>query len=317
MSALSKQKLFHHVGYEPHAGQMEVHQSGASRRVLACGVRWGKSTVAVHEALAALLTPGGPSLGWVVTPTLDTARLVMGQLLELMERHFSHRIVRADGRGLVVRNLAGELAEVYAKSASRPAALLGESLSWVVVDEAARMPDAIWREHVSQRLVDQQGWALLCSTPHGDTGWFKEEFDLAERGALGYEGWKRPTWENPAIERAAVEVERERLSPEEYWQEYGGEFVPADGWICPRCRWGENPDGRILTDEQWEKCVNCPTCGRPVDENGRPVGLLSLEGEVVVTVFGEATSLTPNSSACPREAPPSAEAYSAVQHHHD
>jgi hypothetical protein len=40
---LSKRALFEHLGYEPHAGQQAIHDSKAPRRVVACGVRFGKS----------------------------------------------------------------------------------------------------------------------------------------------------------------------------------------------------------------------------------------------------------------------------------
>ena len=54
---LEKTELFRFVGYEPHEGQLEVHLSKAPRRVLACASRWGKSTCAAMEAVAALLAP--------------------------------------------------------------------------------------------------------------------------------------------------------------------------------------------------------------------------------------------------------------------
>jgi hypothetical protein len=50
---LSKRALFGDIGYEPHAGQIAVHRSRALRRVLACGVRWGKTKCATMEVVAA------------------------------------------------------------------------------------------------------------------------------------------------------------------------------------------------------------------------------------------------------------------------
>ena len=49
---LNKPALFQQLGYEPHAGQLAVHRSKAKRRVLACGVRWGKTWVGVRRACA-------------------------------------------------------------------------------------------------------------------------------------------------------------------------------------------------------------------------------------------------------------------------
>ena len=62
--ALDKQALFRHLGYQPHEGQRAVHESMAPRRVLACGVRWGKSLCAAMEAVAAAMEPRERSFGW-------------------------------------------------------------------------------------------------------------------------------------------------------------------------------------------------------------------------------------------------------------
>jgi hypothetical protein len=170
MSArLDREALFASVGYKPHDGQRLVHASTASRRVLACGVRWGKSTLAVHEALAALLTPGPASRGWIISPTAATTELLIGPLFAVLRTHFAHRVVELDERErrAVVRNLGGGLSEVVGKTADRPAALLGESLSWLIIDEAARLREELWTSVLSQRLVDRQGWALIASTPRG------------------------------------------------------------------------------------------------------------------------------------------------------
>ena len=70
------------------------------------------------------------------------------------------------------------MSEVRGKTADNPVSLLGEGLDWLIVDEAARMKPMIWESHLSQRLIDKRGWALLISTPRGK-GWF---FDLFRRG---------------------------------------------------------------------------------------------------------------------------------------
>src|SRR5882762_8380998 len=63
--SLNKQALFRDLGYEPHPGQAEIHASTASRRVVASGVRWGKSRCAAMEALASAMEARDRSIGWV------------------------------------------------------------------------------------------------------------------------------------------------------------------------------------------------------------------------------------------------------------
>ncbi len=174
---LSKRALFRAIGYEPHAGQALVHRSTAKRRVLACGARWGKTTAAVGEAVAAALHPTESSLGWIVGPTFEHAERIYTKAIESIKRLSPQRIRSADQRRrrVVVVNLAGGLSEVHAKSADQPSSLLGEGIDWLIVDEAARLAEEVWTGHLSQRLIDREGWSLLLSTPKG-CNWFFFEY---------------------------------------------------------------------------------------------------------------------------------------------
>ena len=50
---LNKLALFKSLGYQPHPGQLEIHKSDAPRRIVACGVRWGKTTAAAMPGTSA------------------------------------------------------------------------------------------------------------------------------------------------------------------------------------------------------------------------------------------------------------------------
>ena len=234
---LRKKVLFERLGYKPHAGQIQVHRSRAPRRVLACGVRWGKTLCAAMEGLAAAMQPAERSTGWVVAPTYDLADRVFRELQVHAVTHLRHRIevVRDSDRRLVIRNLGGGLSEVRAKSADNPVSLLGEGLDWLIVDEASRLKPAIWQSHLSQRLIDKRGWALLISTPRGK-GWL---FDLFQRGRQGdpeYASWNMPSWTNPMLDAELIEAERERLPERVFRQEYGAEFIEGAGSVFRNVR---------------------------------------------------------------------------------
>ena len=288
MSArLDREALFAAVGYRPHAGQLAVHASSAPRRVLACGVRWGKSTLAVHEALVALVAPGPASRGWIVTPTAATTELIVGPLFAVLRTHFGHRVVELDERErrAVVRNLGGGLAEVVGKTSDRPAALLGESLSWLIIDEAARLREELWTGVLSQRLVDRQGWALICSTPRGPGDWFHREFTRGVRGEAGFASWTAPSWANPAIDPEVVLAERARLTARQFQAEYGGAFVGPNGAQCALCGWGEPYQKTVLGAAEWRACRRCEACQRPVDADGAPVGYEREDGSIGLQVL--------------------------------
>ena len=90
---LNRQALFQDLGYQPHSGQWRVHRSTATRRILACGVRWGKTTCAAMEGLAAALEPATRSVGWVVAPTYDLADRVFREIQVTVLEHLRHRVI--------------------------------------------------------------------------------------------------------------------------------------------------------------------------------------------------------------------------------
>jgi hypothetical protein len=268
MLRLDKMRLFEDLGYWPHAGQQAVHRSRALRRVVACGVRWGKTSVGVYEVVAALLEPRqAESIGWVVGPDHAVSDRILKLAHRALQKHSPHRILEARGHTLRVRNLAGHVAAVEGRSADNPASLLGEGLDWVVLDEAARLREDIWDEHLSQRLVEKRGWALILSTPRGK-GWFFEAFKRGRGEDPGYASWTAPTWDNPHIDRTVVEAERSRLEPDVFEQEYGGRFIGPGIPQCEACGYPRSEHVMVVL-QHGETLGTCTCCGHTVMNDGR------------------------------------------------
>lgn len=232
MDGFNKLAFFHDIGYEPHPGQLKIHLSTASRRVVACGVRWGKTLCAAMEGLAAAMEPKETSFGWIVAPTYDLADKVFREIVLIAAEHLRHRIIslKENDKRIILRNMAGGISEIRAKSADNPVSLLGEGLDWVIIDEAARLKPVIWESHLTQRLIDRKGWALLITTPRGK-GWL---YDLYRRGQgqdPEYESWNLPSWTNPYLDQALIDEERNRLPERVFRQEFGGEFLEGAGQV--------------------------------------------------------------------------------------
>ena len=233
----NKRAFFETLGYEPHPGQIKVHRSRALRRVLACGVRYGKSLCAAAEGLAAAMQPCERSFGWVVAPTYDLSDKVFREITYLAARNLKHHVVsiKESERRILLRNIGGGVSEIRAKSADNPTSLLGEGLTWLIVDEAARLKPSIWEGHLSQRLIDRRGWALLISTPRGK-GWFYDAFRRGQSDDPDYESWTAPSWENPHLDAELIQRERARLPERVFLQEYAGEFVEGSGAVFRNVR---------------------------------------------------------------------------------
>lgn len=287
---IDKGALFASLGYVPHAGQAEVHASTASRRVVACGTRWGKSTVGVFEAIAELLAPRDEGRGWLVAPTFDLTQRIYRQVVEVVRTRFDHRLVAFEPRihRMVVANLGGGLTELRAKSADRPSSLLGESLDFVIVDEGAQLKATVWDQHLGPRLVDRKGRALILSTPSGG-GWFHDMYRRGQRGRdEGVASWSMPTWTNPHIPPEAIETERSRLPEDVFREQYGAEFIGVEAERCATCD-GPSPTAQyIVIVEPGCKPPRCPECNEVVGEDGLTRVRLFEGGEArCVLIHGE------------------------------
>lgn len=234
---LNKRAFFRSLGYKPHPGQVGVHGSRAPRRIVACGVRWGKTLCAAMEGLAAAMEPKERSFGWVVAPTYDLADKVFREIAYISSNHLQHHVlsIKEGERRIKLRNMGGGVSDIRGKSADNSVSLLGEGLDWLIVDEAARLRPHIWESHLSQRLIDKRGWALLISTPRGK-GFF---YDLYRRGKgddPDYSAWNNPSWTNPHLDAELIENERSRLPERVYFQEYGAQFLEGSGQVFRNIR---------------------------------------------------------------------------------
>jgi len=189
------------------------------------------------EGLAASLAPQERSYGWVVAPTYDLADKVFREIVLIASERLRHRIVviKESERRIVIHNLAGGISEIRAKSADNPVSLLGEGLDWVIIDEAARLKPTIWEGHLTQRLIDRKGWALLISTPRGK-GYFYDLFRRGQGKDPEFASWNNPSRDNPYLDGALIEEERGRLPERVFRQEYGGEFLEGSGQVFRNVR---------------------------------------------------------------------------------
>lgn len=266
---LDKDALFSQLGYVPHAGQALVHASRAKRRVVACGTRFGKSVLATYEAVAFLLAPSDGALGWLVAPTYELTRRVYERVINVLYERMPHRVLTLDERQHVIRvaNLGGGVSELRARSADKPAGLLGEALDFLIVDEADKVRDDVWDGYIAARLVDRDGTALLISTPSTVNAWFFKQFRRGKKDP-DYQSFAMPTTSNPHISPDLVEAERARLDPDEFRCQYLGEFLGIDTTPCTTCGGPDRYARASISLTVPELPRYCADCGLIVHEDG-------------------------------------------------
>jgi predicted phage terminase large subunit-like protein len=204
-----------------HAGQQLVADMDARFKVVCAGRRWGKTRFGVYECLKFGLQG---KRAWWVAPTYKLAQ----------EGWHPLRQVATTIPGARVRETDKEVyfpggGRVGVRSADNPDMLRGAGLDYVVLDEAAYMPERLWVEILRPSLADRQGHALFISTPVG-FNWF---YDIYER-APTLDSWARfhaPTHDNPYIPNEELDIALEEVGSHVFSQEFLAEFVELGGNI--------------------------------------------------------------------------------------
>jgi len=220
--ALDPVTLAAHAGFTLDAWQRAVLLSDAHQIILLVTRQGGKSTVSSIRALhRALYTPA--SLVLLLAPSYrqskELFRKVKHALASLpfavpvasesaLELEFSNgsRIVALPGKEETIRGFSG--------------------VSLLIVDESARVPDALYQA-VRPMLAVSGGGIILLSTPFGKRGFFHHEWT---DGA----SWHRVkvTADNcPRISREFLEQERKSIGEWWYRQEYMCDFVETDDQV--------------------------------------------------------------------------------------
>jgi hypothetical protein len=210
------------AGYRPDPWQAALLRSAASRLLLLCCRQSGKSTVAAALALlTAVLEP--PALILLLSPTERQSGELFRKVLDLF---------RALGSPATVANQSA--LQVEFANGSRVIALPGKEettrcysgVSLLVLDEAARVPDNLYRS-VRPMLAVSKGRMIALSTPFGKRGWFFEAW-------AGNEPWERiriAAQECPRITPEFLAEEQRALGPRWFAQEYQCSFEDAVGAV--------------------------------------------------------------------------------------
>lgn len=235
-------------GMSPDPWQRELLCTDAGRVLLNCSRQSGKSTAVAALVLhTALIQPR--SLTLVVSPSLRQSvelfrkveqchsalgspsqpRSHTGTGLELANRS---RVLCLPGREETIRSFSG--------------------VALLVIDEAARVPDDLYRS-VRPMLAVSGGRLVALSTPFGRRGFFWREW--ARENTPG-DPWRRfrVTWRDcPRIAPGFIEEERHSLGDSWVRQEYECSFEALTGLVYPDFE-------------------NCCLCDAVPEVSGKPVG---------------------------------------------
>jgi len=241
----------------PHEAQRTILQHPARYKVVACGRRFGKSTLA-RELLVVNALSG--RRWWWVAPTYKAA-----------EDHW--RSIKRTLRNFPGINVQESLKEIRTpgggyigiRSTHNYEDLRGPGLHGVVMDEAAYIQRDAWIEVIQPMLLDAGdiAQALFLSTPNG-RNWFWDLYRYAETASPIWAAFSFPTQANPRVSEQALAEIRSR-TPDRVWrEEYMAEFIEDESSVFRGVRdaagveVGERPEpgGHYVMGVDWGQSVD-------------------------------------------------------------
>jgi len=227
----------------PHTNQREALASNARFRTLACGRRFGKSTLALIECTERSLK--GERI-WYCTPTVELARKMYNKLKSILG-HWPSVKTNDTYREIELPQTRGYIQFVTLGANDN---LRGEGLNFIVVDEAAFVDGDIYKRVLRPMLIDKQGDALFISSPNG-FNWFYEMYMLGQSDNADYASWRYSSYDNPMIAASEIDTERATAPDIVFRQEYLAEFVEGSGAVFTL------PDGSLYADAPRTPQPNC------------------------------------------------------------
>jgi hypothetical protein len=212
------------LGLEPDPWQIEVLEAGHPRLLLNCCRQAGKSTaVAILGLAEAIFVPFSKVLllSRSHRQSAELFRTLVGFYRQLntplLERLTTEQLELANRSRIVCLPCREDTVRGYAH------------VNLLVIDEAARVPDDLYR--AVRPMLAVSGGRLVClSTPYGRRGFFYEAW------AKGGTDWQRievPAERVARIPREFLAQERRCLGESWYRQEYCCSFEALEGLVYP------------------------------------------------------------------------------------
>lgn len=252
----------------PHEKQREVLEHPARFKILNAGRRFGKTMVGAKAIVTRARKPHRTL--WWVAPTYKIVKRGYAEVLKQLPPDLMTQDPPPDsnfdaGRSVILKLKNGTRIEFY--SATMPESMLGASVDFVVLDEAATMLPRIWQQIISPTLIDRKGEALMISTPRG-LNWFFLEYNRGQDpDKTDYASWTFTSYDNPYLPEGEVERMAENLPQLEVDQEIMARFLSAGSsvFLIPE---KAKQDGTVL-----ENGLILDAHGNPVSPDGQSVVL--------------------------------------------
>src|SRR3990167_4858202 len=211
-----------------HKTQSSVAKDTHRFRVLKCGRRWGKTSLAAEEIKGVALAR--PSKIAYIANNYQQARDIMW---EFLKKELQGAIVDTNEARLEikVKTTKGGESLIVLRGWESVENLRGQAFDFLVLDEVAMMRNfwVNWHEVLRPTLTDKKGEAFFASTPKG----FNHFYDLCnlELTDNDFKTFHFTSWDNPHLPKDELEKAKTTLPRDRFAQEYEASFQKTQGLV--------------------------------------------------------------------------------------
>lgn len=213
-------------------------------RVVNCGRRFGKTTLAVWEMLGQALYKNDAHVCYIA-PTFQQARdIAWMELKKACEPAI--KVVNESRLELTVNTTKGGTSTIALRGWEAVETLRGQKFDYIVIDEIASMRNwqNNWQEVIRPTLTDTKGEALFISTPKGFNH-FYELYNLQEKDT-DYKSFHFSSYDNPHLPMEELDKARMEMSEDKFAQEYLADFRKTEGLVYKEF----NREIHVYSDDQ-------------------------------------------------------------------
>jgi PBSX family phage terminase large subunit len=190
-------------------------------RVINCGRRFGKTTLAVKEIKGKIAAKKKHIV--YIAPTYQQARDIAWEMLK-------KEFIGADFNESRLEMRVGD-SVVFLRGWESIETLRGQAFDFIVIDEIAMMRNfwLYWQEVIRPTLTDTQGKVMFISTPKG----FNHFYDLynLELTDNDYKSFHFTSYDNPYLPVEELNKAKQEIPEDRFAQEYLADFRKTEGLV--------------------------------------------------------------------------------------
>jgi len=212
-----------------HPAQSQIASDTHRFRVVNCGRRFGKTTLAVWEMFAIAVAKDDARVAYLA-PTYQQARdIAWGELKKICDPLIVS--VNESRLEVKIRNQHGGTSQIVLRGWEAVETLRGQLFDFLVLDEISSYRDFWnhWQEVLRPTLTDRRGQGLFISTPKGFNH-FYHLYNL-QNGDNDYRSFHFTTYDNPYIPKDEIAKAKLELTEDRFAQEYMADFRKTQGLV--------------------------------------------------------------------------------------